>query len=322
MTVFQGARDRYSGVTVTSTAEPCAAEQLEEQLRRSLAAWAADKARSVWFHVAPAEAAWVPVLVNQGFTFHHASPARVALLKWLPEDEPNNVPSYAHTLVGVGGMVVTDDGQLLVVEERFATQPHWKLPGGYVDPGEGLAAAAVREVLEETGVRTEFRSVVAFRHGHDFNFGCSDIYIVVALRPLTTDIKADQKEIAKCRWMPLQVSEVCCVRRCTVRADKGGKHIAKGKVQRSQKTSIHASFGTATLLPCAGVRGPPAGARYQPALRRGLPGGRGERCPARPHRDRAQDQGLREAADSLQCAAPGQAELTWSPPVGNIHAST
>jgi len=204
MAVFQGARDRYSGVTVTSTAEPCAAEQLEEQLRRSLAAWAADKARSVWFHVAPAEAAWVPVLVNQGFTFHHASPARVALLKWLPEDEPNNVPSYAHTLVGVGGMVVTDDGQLLVVEERFATQPHWKLPGGYVDPGEGLAAAAVREVLEETGVRTEFRSVVAFRHGHDFNFGCSDIFIVVALRPLTTDIKADQKEIAKCRWMPLQ----------------------------------------------------------------------------------------------------------------------
>ena len=56
------------------------------------------------------------------------------------------MPSYAHTLIGVGGMVVTDDNRILVVEERFATAAHWKLPGGYVDPGEGLAEAAVREV--------------------------------------------------------------------------------------------------------------------------------------------------------------------------------
>ena len=62
------------------------------------------------------------------------------------------------------------------------------------------------QIREETGIETEFRSIVAFRHGHNFNFGCSDIYIVVALRPLSETIHADQKEIAKCKWMPLQVS--------------------------------------------------------------------------------------------------------------------
>ena len=47
---------------------------------------------------------------------------------------------------------------------------------------------------------------MAFRHGHNFNFGCSDIYIVVALRPLSDTIQADQKEISKCQWMPLEVN--------------------------------------------------------------------------------------------------------------------
>ena len=49
------------------------------------------------------------------------------------------------------------------------------------------------------------RSIVAFRHGHDFNFGCSDIYIIVALRPTSSHITFDEKEISACQWMPLDV---------------------------------------------------------------------------------------------------------------------
>lgn len=53
---------------------------------------------------------------------------------------------------------------------------------GLIDAGEDLPDAAAREVLEETGVQTEFISVLAFRHGHRGLFGKSDLFFVVRMR--------------------------------------------------------------------------------------------------------------------------------------------
>ena len=39
-------------------------------------------------------------LVEKGFDFHHAKPGVLVLLKWLPEDEVNNVPQYPFTFIG------------------------------------------------------------------------------------------------------------------------------------------------------------------------------------------------------------------------------
>lgn len=58
------------------------------------------------------------------------------MYKWLPEDEESNLPPFAHTMLGVGGLVVNDKNQILVVKEKyFISAPFWKLPGGYVEPG-------------------------------------------------------------------------------------------------------------------------------------------------------------------------------------------
>jgi ADP-ribose pyrophosphatase YjhB (NUDIX family) len=44
-----------------------------------------------------------------------------------------------------------DRRELLLMQR--SDNAHWGLPGGYVEPGESVAAAAAREVYEETGVR-------------------------------------------------------------------------------------------------------------------------------------------------------------------------
>jgi len=47
--------------------------------------------------------------------------------------------------------VVVHDGRLLLVEERIDGRLVLNQPAGHLEPGESLAAAALRETLEESG---------------------------------------------------------------------------------------------------------------------------------------------------------------------------
>jgi 8-oxo-dGTP diphosphatase len=47
-----------------------------------------------------------------------------------------------------------DDGRVLVIERRN-DPAGWALPGGFVDVGETVEAAAIREAREETGLDVE-----------------------------------------------------------------------------------------------------------------------------------------------------------------------
>ena len=37
-------------------------------------------------------------------------------------------------MVGVGGIVLNEKDELLVIKEKYATAQHWKLPGGNSQP--------------------------------------------------------------------------------------------------------------------------------------------------------------------------------------------
>jgi hypothetical protein len=59
------------------------------------------------------------------------------MIRWLPSDEQSTLPEFASHTVGVGGFVVDEKCQVLVVSERYGSDKpkQWKLPGGYVKPG-------------------------------------------------------------------------------------------------------------------------------------------------------------------------------------------
>ena len=55
--------------------------------------------------------------------------------------------------VSVAGIVVRDDGRILVIQRR--DNSHWEPPGGVLELGETFEQGVAREVAEETGVAVE-----------------------------------------------------------------------------------------------------------------------------------------------------------------------
>jgi 8-oxo-dGTP pyrophosphatase MutT (NUDIX family) len=198
------APDRFGGVIVESARLPEDGAAFAAALGRSLAAWTAEGFRLVWLHVPLARAALIPLAVQAGFVFHHANEGDLMLTRRLVEGA--FVPPHATHYVGVGGVVLNQREELLVVCERHrrTSRRSYKLPGGALQPGEHLVDAVLREVLEETGVRVRFAALVCFRHWHGYRYGKSDLYFVCRLTPLSEDVTAQAEEIEECLWMPVE----------------------------------------------------------------------------------------------------------------------
>jgi 8-oxo-dGTP pyrophosphatase MutT (NUDIX family) len=67
--------------------------------------------------------------------------------------DPTAAPAGMRVVLAAGGVVLDvagPDPRVLVVHRP--AYDDWSLPKGHVDPGEELAAAALREVTEETGI--------------------------------------------------------------------------------------------------------------------------------------------------------------------------
>jgi len=58
------------------------------------------------------------------------------------------------------------EGEILLIQR--ADNAHWGLPGGHVEPGESVAQAAVREVLEETGFEIEVGRLIGVYSDPEF----------------------------------------------------------------------------------------------------------------------------------------------------------
>ena len=97
---------------------------------------------------------------------------------------------YLDPKVAVGTIIRAGNDQLVLV--RRAIDPGyglWVFPGGYVDRGEEITAAAVREAREESGLEIRIDSLVnIYSYG-----GQSPIIIVYAATAIGGDLCADDE---------------------------------------------------------------------------------------------------------------------------------
>jgi mutator protein MutT len=94
----------------------------------------------------------------------------------------------------------------LAIQERKAHPklgPLWKLPGGLVETGETIDQAVMREVWEETGVKTKFVSIIGFRELLKYQWGQQDMYFVCYLEPEDSEEIDVQHtdEVSRCEWI-------------------------------------------------------------------------------------------------------------------------
>ncbi|KAI3351431.1 hypothetical protein L3Q82_020287 [Scortum barcoo] len=209
-----GKVDRFGGVTVDLSRGGVPADISEGSFSSllqgggssdSLLQWRAEGKVAVWLRVPISLARCAAAASAHGFAFHHAKDDHAVLALWLGDGE-SRLPGFATHQVGVAGAVVDEsNGKVLVVQDKNKTKNAWKFPGGLSDPGENIGATAVREVFEETGVRSEFRSLLSIRqqHNHPGAFGMSDMYIICRLGPLTYDINFCTQECLRCEWLDL-----------------------------------------------------------------------------------------------------------------------
>ena len=204
--------DKYGGVIIKdmgllANTEP----EFEEQLRQSIENWKSKKARSIQIFFKPPKCHLMNVASRQGFYFHHSHKQDnyVLMCLWLDESMGDRLPAYADHFVGVGGIMVNNNAEVLMIQERrspgVGESKPWKFPGGFVDQGETVKQGVEREVLEETGVKGVFQGILAMREQLDYKYGAADFYIVCILKPSddqNIDIQ-DTQEVCAAKWIPL-----------------------------------------------------------------------------------------------------------------------
>jgi 8-oxo-dGTP diphosphatase len=104
--------------------------------------------------------------------------------------------------VAVGAVAVHDGALLLVRRGRGPAAGEWSVPGGHVEAGETVAAAVVREVLEETGLEAVVDGFLGWveRIDAQYHFVILD-FAVTVLDPTQAPVAGD--DAAEVAWLPL-----------------------------------------------------------------------------------------------------------------------
>ena len=63
-------------------------------------------------------------------------------------------------LVGIGVIILNDEGKVLIGKRKGSHAPYYSIPGGHLELGETFEYAAIKEIKEETNLDIENPKVI------------------------------------------------------------------------------------------------------------------------------------------------------------------
>lgn len=194
--------DIFDGITLKAHSLPNSVQELCQVLDHLLEQFKAQKKRIVWVTLSIQQAHFIQTFTDRQFHFHNCHDDNLTLTRCL--QGISEIPFKPTHTIGAGA-VVTSGNKILVVKERLMSSKGFKLPGGHMELGESIAATAIREVWEETGIRARFVSVNGLVNKFPYRFDKANIYFVCRLAALTQDIHIHQpEEIQEAKWIDIQ----------------------------------------------------------------------------------------------------------------------
>ena len=122
-------------------------------------------------------------------------------------DFGNFTKEYFVTDSGERAGIIALRGQTVLLVKQYRLLINglsWEIPGGRVDDGETPEAAAVRECLEETGVRClNPRPLISYHPGLDTTHNPTHMYYCTEVAESSTLRCVHAQEISGVEWVPL-----------------------------------------------------------------------------------------------------------------------
>jgi len=192
--------DIYSGITIDNTS--INNSNFFSDLKELIESAKEANKSLVWLTLSSKDGAKITTALDLGFQFNSCSESELVLVLKLQEVYVPFMPTHT---VGVGGIVVSNNKILMIQDKLKSHRSIYKLPGGMLDVGSSLEASVVREVYEETGIKTKLEKMVAVLNAHPYRLNKSNTYYVFKLKPLNFDINIiDTNEIALALWYDLE----------------------------------------------------------------------------------------------------------------------
>lgn len=101
-------------------------------------------------------------------------------------------------IIGVSGVVLDRENQILLLRHQYWKEGSWGLPSGYAKKTERLEDAFAREVFEETGyiIKTEF--LLRIKSGYRLRLEVSYLGYLVG-----GNLQLDGREVLEARFFPM-----------------------------------------------------------------------------------------------------------------------